>query len=156
MREKTLRTLILLATLSACGGDLEGASARSATPATSVTASAHAAASSTQTGASSTDAPSASAPATAAPSTAAPAAASASAAAGGSGDDPCLTAAESVQHAKPHRSADPPFADCAAGVFSHCGGGPGERGRLCSSPLDAAATRLARKKKPDACCYGGP
>ncbi len=69
------------------------------------------------------------------------------------GDDACMTAALSMDRAKPRKSAEPPFADCAAGVFSHCGGGDGERGRLCSRPLDLAATREARAKAADACCY---
>ncbi len=58
-----------------------------------------------------------------------------------------------MKNAKPHRSADPPYADCAYGVFAHCGGGKGERGGLCSRSLDKAATAAARKQTPDACCY---
>ena len=65
----------------------------------------------------------------------------------------CQSAAESMKNAKPHRSADPPYADCAYGVFAHCGGGKGERGGLCSRSLDQAATAAARKQTPDACCY---
>lgn len=68
-------------------------------------------------------------------------------------DGACMSAKLSMDRAKPHRNAGPPFADCAAGVFSHCDGGDGERGGLCSRPLDAPATRAARTKSPDACCY---
>ena len=66
-----------------------------------------------------------------------------------------MTAAESMDRAKPHKAADAPFQDCAAGVFSHCGGGNGERGHLCSRPLNVPKTKKVRKTKPDSCCYGG-
>lgn len=65
----------------------------------------------------------------------------------------CVTAAESQRMAKPHRNAEPPYATCAEGIFSHCGGGDGERGHLCSKPLDPKATESARKTQPDVCCY---
>jgi hypothetical protein len=65
----------------------------------------------------------------------------------------CMPAAESITNAKPHRNAAPPFTDCAAGVFAHCGGKEGERGGLCSRPLDIDKTAAARKQKPDSCCY---
>lgn len=65
----------------------------------------------------------------------------------------CMTAAESIENAKPHENAPPPFANCAVGIFSHCGGGNGERGHLCSKPLDKKATALARKTKANTCCY---
>ena len=65
----------------------------------------------------------------------------------------CMTAAESIENAKPHENAKPPFSNCAVGIFSHCGGGNGERGHLCSKPLDEKATALTRKTKPGMCCY---
>jgi hypothetical protein len=64
-----------------------------------------------------------------------------------------MTAEQSQDRAKPHINADPPYSTCAAGVFSHGGGGNGERGHLCSRPLDPKATAKARKKNPDSCCY---
>lgn len=63
----------------------------------------------------------------------------------------CMTAAESQKNAKPHRNAEPPYADCAAGVFAHCG--PDEA--YCGLMLDVKATAEARKKAPDQCCYPG-
>ncbi len=65
----------------------------------------------------------------------------------------CMSAADSMDRAKPHQPAKPPFANCAVGVFSHCGGGNGERGHLCSKPLDEQATLKARKTKANECCY---
>jgi hypothetical protein len=70
-------------------------------------------------------------------------------------DEQCMTAAMSMKYAKPHKAADAPFQDCAAGVFSHCGGGPGERGHLCSIALDVANTKRVRMTKPGFCCYSG-
>lgn len=64
-----------------------------------------------------------------------------------------MSAELSMDRAKPHQPAAAPYADCALGVFSHCGGGDGERGHLCSIPLDTARTKKARKRTPDACCY---
>jgi hypothetical protein len=68
----------------------------------------------------------------------------------------CMSAAESMKNAKPHRNAEAPFADCAVGVFGHCDGKDGERGHLCSLPLDVARTQRARKRQSDACCYRMP
>lgn len=65
-----------------------------------------------------------------------------------------MTAALSMERAKPHKPADAPYAECAAGLSSHCGGGDGKRGHLCSIPLDVARTKLTRKTKPGLCCYG--
>ncbi len=67
----------------------------------------------------------------------------------------CVTAAESMEIAKPHQNADAPYSTCAAGISNHCGGGNGERGHLCSKPLNVKATALSRKTKPGTCCYGG-
>jgi hypothetical protein len=65
----------------------------------------------------------------------------------------CVTAAESIEIAKPHQNAPAPYANCAVGIFAHCGGGNGERGHLCSRPLDVKATAASRKTKPNTCCY---
>lgn len=67
----------------------------------------------------------------------------------------CMTAAESMKHAKPSKPAEAPFQDCAVGVFGHCGGGDGERGHLCSISLDVATTKRVRETKPGSCCYSG-
>ncbi len=64
-----------------------------------------------------------------------------------------MTAALSVERAKPHTQAAAPYQACATGVFGHCGGKDGEQGHLCSMPLDVAGTAQARKLAPDSCCY---
>lgn len=65
----------------------------------------------------------------------------------------CVSAKESQEIAKPHQNAAPPYSACAEGIFAHCGGGNGERGHLCSRPLDPKLTALTRKTKPNSCCY---
>lgn len=86
-----------------------------------------------------------------------PASASAAVAAGSPSrerDEGCMSAKLSVERAKPHKQAAAPFADCAAGVFSHCAEkGDNTRGHLCSRPLDTVRTARARKINADLCCY---
>ena len=62
----------------------------------------------------------------------------------------CMSAELSQDRAKPHQDAPAPFAECAAGVFSHCG----PEHHYCSIPFNAAKTKRARKVKPGVCCYG--
>src|SRR5690242_4898770 len=61
----------------------------------------------------------------------------------------CMSPAQSQDRAKPHKNADPPYAECAAGVFSHCE--PDDA--YCSRPLDVKLTWAERKKVPNVCCY---
>jgi hypothetical protein len=64
--------------------------------------------------------------------------------------DMCFAPAQSMDYAKPRRAADAPYAECAAGVFSHCP--PNDS--YCSVPLNPTSTQAERAKGKNVCCYG--
>jgi hypothetical protein len=65
-------------------------------------------------------------------------------------DTMCFSPEESQKNAKPYRNAEPPYAECAAGVFSHC---PPDDS-YCSIALNVARTKQMRATGKKLCCYG--
>jgi hypothetical protein len=65
-------------------------------------------------------------------------------------DAMCFSPEESQKNAKPRGNAEPPYAECAGGVFSHC---PPDDA-YCSIALNVARTKKARESGKKLCCYG--
>lgn len=65
-------------------------------------------------------------------------------------DAMCFSPEESQKNAKPYRNAEPPHAECAVGVFSHC---PPDDA-YCSIAFNIERTKKLRASGKKLCCYG--